>query len=312
MKESIDLSVIIPVTERSDNPIDLYFDYKKAVQSTGLFYEVIFVVAGGFPDVLNALKGLVRDGEKITVIAFAKWFGEAVALDAGFKHATGNVILTLPAYQQISSSEIPRILDALQGCDMVLARRWPRKDSAINRFQSATFNFLLRQISDLRLHDVGCGVRAFKRDVIDEVYIYGDLHRFLPIMAFRHGFRIKELKVSQSDRDVFQRVYPFGLYVRRVLDLFTIFFLIRFTKKPLRFFGLIGLTTFGIGLLLTIYLVVERLFFGVSLSDRPALIISSLFIVLGAQILAMGLIGEILIFTHAKEIKEYKIDEIIN
>ena len=195
---------------------------------------------------------------------------------------------------------------------MVLARRWPRRDSWLNRSQANVFNFLLRKVSELQVHDAGCGVRAFKRNITDEVYIYGDLHRFLPIMAFRHGFKVKELKVSQSGHDVFQRVYPIGLYTRRLLDLFTIFFLIKFTKKPLRFFGLLGLSTSAIGAFATLYIVIERLFFDVALSNRPALFLSSLLIILGIQILAMGLIGEIIIFTHAKEIKEYTIDEIIN
>ena len=312
MTKSIELSVIIPVTERSDDTLELFYHYKLGIEAIGMPYEIIYVLDGSFPDVLNALKKLIENGERITVITLAKWFGEAVALNVGFKHANGNIILTLPAYRQVSSDELPRLIQALDGCDMVLARRWPRRDSWINRFQASVFNMLLSKVSTLKVHDAGCSVRAFKRHVIDEVYIYGDLHRFLPIIAFRHGFKVKEIKVSQAGHDVFRRIYPVGLYIRRLLDLLTIFFLIKFTKKPLRFFGLLGLSTFAVGLLVTLYVVVERLFFGVELSTRPALILSSLLIVLGVQILAMGLIGEIIIFTHAKEMKEYAIDEIVN
>ena len=312
MTDSIELSVIIPVTERNDDTVELFYDYKKGIEAVEMCYEIIYVLDGSFPDILDALKQLVDSGERITIITLAKWFGEAVALNVGFQHASGNIILTLPAYRQISSDELPRLIQALDGCDMVLARRWPRRDSWLNRFQASVFNILLRKVSKLQLHDVGCSVRAFKRRIVDEVYIYGDLHRFLPIMAFRYGFKIRELKVAQSDSDVFKRIYPIGLYIRRLLDLLTIFFLIKFTKKPLRFFGLLGISTCTVGLIATLYLVTERLFFGVDLSTRPALILSSLFIVLGVQILAMGLIGEIIIFTHAKEMKEYTIDEIIN
>lgn len=312
MTNNIELSVIIPVTERNDDTVELFYDYKKGIEAIGIHYEIIYIIDGGFPDVLAALKQLIAKGERITVITLARWFGEAVALNVGFKHSTGDIILTLPAYRQVNSDEFPRLIQRLNGYDMVLTRRWPRRDSWFNRFQAAVFNFLLSKSSGLSLHDAGCSVRAFKRRVIDEVYIYGDLHRFLPIMAYRYGFKVIELKVSQSGHDVFQRIYPMGTYIRRLLDLLTVFFLIKFTKKPLRFFGLLGLSTVTIGILVTFYVIAERLFFGEALSTRPALILSSLLIVLGIQILAMGLIGEIVIFAHAREIKEYTIDETIN
>ncbi len=313
MSDAVELSVIIPVTERAENNIlEVFVDYKRGIEAVGLNYEVVFVLDGSFPDVLDALKKLIDHGEKITIITLARHFGESVALNIGFHHASGDRILTLPAYRQISSIEFPRLIKELNECDMVLARRSPRRDSWINRVQSKVFNLLLRGVCELKLHDAGCSVRAFKRRIVDEVYVYGDLHRFLPILAFRHGFKIRELDVEQSSHDVFRRVYPPGTYVRRLLDLLTIFFLIKFTKKPLRFFGLIGLSTVFAGGLITLSIIVERLFFGVALSDRPALILSSLLIVLGVQILAMGLLGEIIIFTHAKEVKEYTIDEVVN
>jgi hypothetical protein len=142
--------------------------------------------------------------------------------------------------------------------------------------------------------------------------LYGDQHRFAPLLADRLGFRIKEVDVRQSSKEKSWRVYPFGVYPRRLLDLLTVFFLVKFTKKPLRFFGLIGAGTFVIGGLIMLYLVIERLFFGSALADRPALLLSSLLVVLGVQIFALGLIGELIIFTHAKHIKEYTIDEVIN
>jgi hypothetical protein len=131
-------------------------------------------------------------------------------------------------------------------------------------------------------------------------------------MAHRQGFRVIELDVTQSESDKYRRIYAPGVYVRRLLDLLTIFFLVKFTKKPLRFFGLVGTTLFGLGVVSSLYLIIERLFFAVNLADRPALFLSSLLIVLGVQIIAIGLIGEIIIFTHAKDLKEYKIDKIIN
>jgi glycosyltransferase involved in cell wall biosynthesis len=309
--EKIELSVIIPVTERHDPVSKLFHDYKEGIDATGLSYEIIYVLDGEYPDALNELNQL-RNTEQITIITLAKWFGEATALNAGFSEASGQKILTLPAYKQVESDSIPMLVTALEGNDMVLVRRWPRKDSVFNRVQSKLFNFFLRSFTDLEIHDAGCSVRIFDRKVLEEVHIYGDLFRFFPIMAHRQGFRIVEMETPQSASDAFQRVYSPGLYLRRLLDLLTIFFLVKFTKKPLRFFGLVGTSLFGVGLLATVYLIIEKFMFDVALATRPALFLSSLLIVLGIQVIAIGLIGEIIIFTHAKDLKEYKIDRIIN
>lgn len=307
----VELSVIIPITERYDSVKELFALYKNDVEKAGMAYEFIYVLDGQYPEVLDELV-VLKETEKLTIITLAKWFGEATALSAAFKQAAGNLILTLPAYQQVEAGELSKLFAAIGDHDMALARRWPRKDSLFNRFQARTFNFMLRSFADLRIHDAGCGVRLFTREVIDEVQIYGDLFRFLPVMARRQGFRITEINVEQAQRDAFRRIYSPGIYIRRLLDLLTIFFLFKFTKKPLRFFGLVGTALFGLGALVTAYLVGERLFFDVALANRPALILGSLLVVLGIQIIAIGLIGEIIIFTHARELKEYKVDRIIN
>lgn len=306
-----ELTVIIPVTERYDPVSELFHEYKKGIEATGQSYEIIYVLDGDRPEARKELSRLLEN-EHITVITLAKWFGESAALNAAFSKSSGKILLTLPAYQQIEAGEIPALVAAVAENDMVLARRWPRKDSLINRLQAKAFNLMLKPISDLRIHDIGCSARAFRRSVIEEVNIYGDLHRFFPIIAHRQGFKVTEIDVAQSEKDVFRRIYSPGLYIRRLLDLLTVFFLVKFTKKPLRFFGLVGTTLFALGLAATLYLVTERLFFDIALAGRPALVLSSLLIVLGIQIIAIGLIGEIIIFTHARDMKEYRIDKIIN
>jgi hypothetical protein len=144
------------------------------------------------------------------------------------------------------------------------------------------------------------------------VPIYGDQHRFLPLLATRRGFRVREIRVRQSEKDRFDHGYGAKAYLQRFLDIFTVVFLVRFTKKPLRFFGMIGSVTFLLGAVFLTYVVIERLFFGEPLSDRPALLLSSLLVVLGLQIFALGLLGELIIFTHAGELKEYTIEKIVN
>jgi glycosyltransferase involved in cell wall biosynthesis len=305
------LSVIIPVTERFDPISELFHEYKRGVETTGLDYEFIYVVDGEQPDALSKLIQL-QETEKLTVITLAKKFGESTALSAAFSKISGNIILTLPAYQQIEIDDIAKLVASIDDYDMVLARRWPRKDSLLNRLQNNLFNSILRLSTDLDIHDAGCSARVFSKEVIDEIQLYGDLHRFFPVMAHRQGFRVIEIDVTQAKKDTSPRIYSPGIYVRRLLDLLTIFFLVKFTKKPLRFFGLVGTTLFSLGVISSLYLIGEKLFFDVGLADRPALFLSSLLIVLGVQIIAIGLIGEIIIFTHAKDLKEYKIDKIIN
>lgn len=309
---AVDVSVIIPVSERCDDVRQLYKAYKADLEETNCAYEIIYVLDGDYPDVLAELRILLSEGEPLKVIRFARSFGEATALTAGFANSNGPLIVTLPAYHQVEQGGIAEIIRGLASDDMVVARRWPRKDSGFNQLQTKLFYRVQKLITGHELRDLGCGVRGFKREVIEEVSVYGDLHRFLPVIALRWGFRVRELDVPQSSRDRYRRVYRPGVYLRRLLDLLTVFFLSKFTKKPLRFYGLIGTSIAFFGALTVIWVVVERLFLGTALAERPALLLGSLFVVLGVQIFGLGLIGELIIFTHAKELKEYTIEEIIN
>ncbi len=307
------LSAVVPVTERLDPVADVYRAYRKSLEAVGLPYEIIFVLDGPFPRERALLEQLKAEaGGALKIITLSQPFGESTALSVGFDSAAGDVILTLPAYLQVDPDELPRLVRALDGADMVVGRRWPRKDSALNRIQSTAFNALVRSLLKVPFHDLGCGVRVFRRKVMEEVQIYGDYHRFLPLLAAAQGFRVEELDVRQSTLDQHRRLYAPGTYVRRLFDILSIYFLIKFTRKPLRFFGLVGATIFAVGLLISVYVVLERLVLGVSLAERPLFVVGCLGMVLGVQIIAVGLVGEIVIFTHAGEIKDYKIEKTIN
>jgi hypothetical protein len=220
--------------------------------------------------------------------------------------------MTLPAYHQVDASELPKLIESLDNHDMVVVRRWPRRDSKLNQYQTKLFHGIIKFMTGNIYNDIGCSVRLFRRKILEEINLYGDLHRFLPILSHKQGFKVKEIEMKQSLKESRIRTYPLGVYIRRMIDLLNVFFLIKFTKKPLRFFGLTGTAVLFVGLSITTYLVINRLFFNVVLSDRPLFLIGILFIVLGLQIFAIGLIGEIIIFTHAKDIKEYTVEEIIN
>ena len=305
------LSAIVPVTERLHDVESLYWAYKAGIEAVGMAYEFIYVLDGDFPEALSALQGLRQKGEPIKIIALAKWFGEAAALTIGFADAAGDIFVTLPAYPQIVPDEISRLVAGLKDYDMVIARRFPRRDSILNVIQSKVFHFLLNTMIAVPFHDLGCSVRALKRRVAEELNIYGDQHRFLPLLAEQQGFKVLELDAAQAKEDTFKRVYSPGVYIRRMLDILTIAFIVKFTRKPLRFFGLIGSFTLALGTLGAVYLAIERLYFGGALADRPALVLAVLMMVMGFQMIAVGLIGELIIFTHAKDVKEYRVERIV-
>lgn len=311
MTKPVEVSAIVVVAGRLDDVSETYRAYKAALETLSRPYEFVYVLDGQYPEVLATLKELRAQDEPIKIISLSRWSGEGTALMIGHAHSRGQVILTLPAYLQVEPVEIPRIVAALDRADMVAARRFPRRDSRINVLQSRIFHFLLRIMGGHSFVDLGCGVRALKRHVLEDLNIYGEQHRFLPLFAHAQGFKVVELDAAQASQDAYRRVYPLGLYVRRLLDILTVAFITRFTKKPLRFFGLLGAFTFLVGMVAIIYLIVERLFFGVALADRPAFVLTVVTIVLGVQLFAVGLIGELIIFTHASDIKEYTIDQVV-
>lgn len=307
----IQLSVIVPVGARHSDVTALYCEYRKGLAASATPHEFIFVIDGTFPEVEAGLNALMQSGEPIKVVSLSRTFGESTALMAGFEEAAGDIILTLPAYHQIDGSELPSILAGLSSADMVVCHRWPRAGGFLEKARRGAFHGMVNWMTGLKLHDLGCGARAMKRQVLQEVSLYGDQHRLLPALADRQGFRVLEIDVRQSTQDRFEGAYRTREYLHRVLDVFAVFFLVRFTKKPLRFFGMVGAATLLVGTVLVLYLVCDRVFFAHGLANRPALLLSSLLVVLGLQLFALGLLGELMIFTHARNLKDYQVDRVI-
>ncbi len=310
-RTDVDISVIVPVGGRFSGASRLYAEYKAGLDALGQSYELIFVLDGPREKFADGLRSLLDEGRRFTVLSLSRQFGEATALMAGFEHAHGRLIITLPAYHQIESADIIKLVEALDSSDVAIGRRWPRAGGPFGRFRRSLFHGLLAWVTRLRFHDLGCGARAFDRRVLEEIQLYGDQHRFLAVLADRQGFRVQEVDVRQSPKDHFEGIYQPREYTRGLLDIFTVFFLVRFTKKPLQFFGMVGITIFAVGALLVTWLVIERVFFGQALADRPALLLSSLMLVLGLQLFALGLLGELMIFTHARSLKDYQVQSVI-
>lgn len=312
VREAPRYSVVIPVGRRVDDLDTLLAEYVTALDTAGAEFELIVVLDGPKREYYELLRAATESDPRVRVIELAKEFGESAALAAGFDTAKGAFLLTLPAYYQVEAPEIPRLLAAsTEGSDMLIAVRSPRAGGPIEKLRRAAFHGLFRLISGMKYRDLACGVRLFPRAVADEIPVYGDQHRFLPALASRRGFRVREVELRQSPKDVFRGHYRLREYLHRFLDVLTVFFLVRFTKKPLRFFGTIGFIAAGIGGVATAILIVQRLFLGQALAGRPALLLASLLVVLGVQTFALGLIGELIIFTHASGMKEYTIRRII-
>lgn len=301
------VSVIVPVGERPEPLRGLYEEFAAALRQPGWTYEFLFVCEPYHAAMADSLADLVRTGEPIRVLRAAQPLGEAALLKLGAQHATAPVVVTLPAYRRVAASSLPGLVERVEaGADLVVARRWPRRDSWINRVQNRIFHGLLRRVADPGVRDVACGVRAMRRDLLLEISLYGDFFRFLPLLAWRDGYRVEEQDAPQHERDRQPRVYSPGVYVRRLLDILGIYFLLRFTHKPLRFFGLIGgASAAGGGVILSV-LFVQRMG-GQALADRPLLLLGVLLLVLGVQAIALGLVGEIIVHLHAATIRTYRV-----
>jgi glycosyltransferase involved in cell wall biosynthesis len=312
IESPVEISVIVPVGVREADAAEIYAEYTSQLDALGRPYEFIFVLDGEHTKFAADLQALIAGGASFTVISLTRPFGEATAMMAGFAHARGQTIMTLPAYHQIKGSEIGKLLAALGAADLAIGRRWPRAGGAVESLRRRAFHGLLASVTGLQFNDLGCGARAFSRRVLEEIRVYGDQHRFLAVLADRQGFRVKEVDLEQSPKDQFTGVYRPREYARGFLDIFSVFFLVRFTKKPLRFFGMAGVTTFGVGVLWAAVLIIQRLAFSQPLADRPALLVASLLIVLGTQLFALGLLGELIIFTHARDLKDYQVARVIS
>lgn len=307
-----DVTVVVPITERHDDLAQLYRVHSEVLAQCGASREFVFVIDGSSPAALETLRKLRVEHPDVRVFELGSRCGEAMALAVGFRQARGRRLLTLAPYFQVEASGVAAVLEQLERHDLVITRRHPRRDPWINRLQARVFHWLAARLTGAKFHDMTCGLRGLTRELAESLTLYGDLHRFIPVLAQRQGFRIAEVAVGQHPLDRAVRVRAPGVYLRRVLDLMIVLFLAKFTRKPLRFFGLIGLLLFGSGSAVTFYLGIYRLLGFGGIAERPLLLLGVLLMVLGVQLLSIGMIGEIVIFTHARRLKDYKVNEILD
>jgi len=308
----LDVSIVVPVQSGDAEVREVVEALGAELARENRTFEVIFVFDGVAGRAWEEVQKLRRDfPNKVRTIHFKNPFGESVCLSAAVEKARGRYLVTSPQYVQVDPVELRPMLAALDaGADFVTPWRSPRIDPWLNRLQSAAFNLVIRQIIRMDFHDLNCYFRAIRRRVLEDVAVYGDMYRYLPVIAYRQGYRVVEVKVRHLKEWGGTGVFGLGIYTRRFLDILAVTFLTRFTLKQLRFFGTI-VGVFGLtGLAICTHMTIQKFWFDQAISGRPLLLLGVLMIVLGVQVLGFGLVGEIIIFSQARNLKEYRIERI--
>ena len=312
--DGIEISVVCAPEESVGDLAAVHAEIREQLIGSGRRAEFLYVLNGPQPRAEHSLSRIEENHFEVRVLRMARGFDEAAALQHAFDEARGRYVLTIPDRIQIDVAVVPQILRHLEsGIDVVVTRREPRRDPWPNRLQAKVFHSLVRRIYGQGFSDMTCGLRGLTSEAAKKLELYGDLHRFLPVLAASRGFRVVEIPGAHRDEDTGLRLFRPGVYARRLLDILHLYFLTRFTRKPLRFFGLIGMALGVVGFLICAALAYAKIFLGAGLADRPLLILGVLLIVLGVQITSIGLLGEIIIFLaprrDAPEVQELSSDE---
>ena len=289
------LSVVIPLLNEEENIPILYQELRDVLVTLEEDYEIIFIDDGSTDRSLELLQDLQRKDNRVVVVSFRKNFGQTAAMAAGFDYAGGDVIITMDADLQNDPKDIPLLLEKIKaGNDVVTGWRYDRKDAFINRkLPSIIANKIISKTTGVNLHDYGCTLKAFRREVIKCVKLYGEMHRFIPAIASGMGIDFTEVKVNHRARRFGASKYGISRTIRVILDLMTVKFLLSYSTRPIQVFGLMGVISGGIGFLIALFMTIQRQFFDVPLSDRPLLFLAVLLIFIGIQFISLGLIAEL-------------------
>lgn len=288
------LSIVIPAYNEEQNITLLYDELSAVLAANQCIYEIIFVDDGSTDRTLQILKGLQENDRNVVVISFRRNFGQTAALSAGFDYAAGEVIITMDADLQNDPHDIPQLLEKIEeGFDVVTGWRHDRKDAFINRrLPSIIANKIISWTTKVALHDYGCTLKAFRREVIKNIKLYGEMHRFIPAIASGMGISFTEVKVNHRSRKFGTSKYGISRTIRVILDLMTVKFLLSYATRPIQVFGLFGFIAGSIGFFIALIMTIQRQFFHIPLADRPLLFLAILLIFIGIQFISIGLIAE--------------------
>lgn len=298
------LSIILPIFNEEESLPHLLPELTPALEATGRTFEIICVDDGSSDNSFAELKKLRDQDERVRLVRFRRNFGQTAAFAAGFDRARGDIVITMDADLQNDPADIPKLLAKIdEGYDVVSGwrvERWQEgfKSFLTRKLPSATANWLISTGTGVPLHDYGCALKAYRLEVVKGINLYGDLHRFIPAIASYFGVTVAEVPVRYRTRQFGKSKYGLGRITRVLLDLLTVRFLLSYSTRPIQIFGLMGLLSLAIGVIIGIYLSFVKLAYGVALAERPLLLLAILLVMVGVQLVTMGLLGELVVRTY--------------
>ena len=307
MKSITELSIIIPVFNEEESILELAEEISGVMKELSAEYELIFIDDGSRDSSYDKIKSLADKDSRINGVRFRRNYGKAAALSEGFRISNGKMIVTMDSDLQDDPAEIPGLMKKLdEGFDVISGWKKNRKDPWTKRFPSKIFNLVTRMMSGIRIHDFNCGLKIYRSDVIKTVKVYGELHRYMPVLANLAGFNVSELVVNHRPRKFGKTKFGASRFLKGFLDLTTVLFLGKFERNPLHFFGILGGFLFLSGLVINGYLTIQWLG-GVWIGNRPILFLGILLMIVGIQFISLGLLAEMI--TAREENLNYSIAE---
>lgn len=300
----VDLSVVLPIYNEEENISLLAQELLPVLESLDRSFEIICVDDGSSDGSFEALKRLHQADCRVRVVRFRRNFGQTAAFAAGFDRARGDIVFTMDADLQNDPADIPRLLDKMgEGYDVVSGwrqNRWQEGPGAFltRKIPSATANWLISATTGVHLHDYGCSLKAYRNEVIKGIRLYGDMHRYVPAIASQFGVTVAEVPVHYRSRRFGSSKYGASRIIKVLLDLMTVKFLLSYTTQPIQIFGLWGLISLGLGFAIGIYLTIVKILYQIDLADRPLLLLAVLLVMIGIQLISLGLIGEVVARTY--------------
>jgi glycosyltransferase involved in cell wall biosynthesis len=309
------LSFVIPILNEVESVMLLYERLCDELERLGHSWEVIFVDDGSTDGTFEKLRALHERDPRVHIIRFRRNFGKTPALVAGFERAQGEIVFTMDADLQDDPAEIGRFLEKLDdGYDLVSGWKYPRLDPWTKTFPSRVFNGMVSATTGVKLHDINCGFKAYRRELLDDIKLYGELHRFIPVLAHQRGFRVTEIPVTHHPRQFGKSKFGARRFLRGFLDLLMVLFLMTYLRTPLRLFGTLGILSVLVGLGMEVYIVLDRLLpFGSHefIHNRPWLFVGILFLIFGVSFILTGLQSEMIRYFAYQPKQEYSIRQVL-
>jgi glycosyltransferase involved in cell wall biosynthesis len=309
------LSIIIPAYNEEDNIEPVYRELKSVLSETGHPYEILFIDDGSTDQTFQKMKSIQIMDDSVRIIKFRKNFGQSAALQAGFDFATGTIIITMDSDLQNDPHDIPALITKMEqeDFDVVCGWRYNRQDSAFKKLFSKMANSLRKFLTKETIHDSGCTLRSYKKECVEDLELYGELHRYIPAVLQWKGYRVGELKVNHRERTHGLSKYTWKRLTKGFLDLIVIAFWQKYSVRPMHIFGGFGFILAIVGFFISLYLILERVFFNMSLTERPLFLVGFFLLVVGIQFIALGILADILlkIYHGQNERKPYRVDKIL-